>query len=98
MAAYAGFDVEVAGYRFELCDAAGCGVFFLVGELWVGVEVFVQVLVFTEVWTMLGGDVGDVRHCGGGNWEYVCVMGSLVESRFMVYIVAVIFFSYGKER
>jgi hypothetical protein len=39
----------------------------LVGELWVGVEVFVQVLIFTEVRTVLGGDVGDVGHCGSGS-------------------------------
>jgi hypothetical protein len=71
----------------------------LVGELGVSVEVFVQVLIFAEVWTMLGGDVGDVRHCGGGDWDGICIMCGLIEGKFVIYILGVIFvFSSGKER
>jgi len=65
VAANVGFDVEVAGDALELGDAAGGGFFFLVGELWVGVEVLIEVLVFAEFRTVLGGDFRDVRHVGG---------------------------------
>ena len=61
-------------------------------------EVFVQVLIFAEVRTVLGGDVGDVGHCGGGDWGLdVCDMQS-VGSRFELYILKGIVSSYEKER
>lgn len=65
VAAYAGLDVEVARDGAEFRDTAGGGFLFLVGELWVGVEVLVEVFVFVELWAMFGGDLGDVRHVGG---------------------------------
>lgn len=65
VAANVGSDVEVGGDGAELGDAAGGGFFFLVGEFWVGVEVFVEVFVFVELWTVFGGDFGDVGHVGG---------------------------------
>jgi hypothetical protein len=65
VAAYACLDVEVAGDGAELGDAAGGGFFLLVGELWVGVEVFVEFFVFVELRAVFGGDLGDVSHVGG---------------------------------
>ena len=77
VAAYAGFDVEVAGDGAELRDAAGGGFFFLVGEFRVGVEVLVEVFVFVELWAVFGGDFGDVGHVGGFEYFYKCMGGCL---------------------
>jgi hypothetical protein len=45
MAADGGADVVVGGESAEVGDDGGCGLGFLVGELGVGVEVFVEIFV-----------------------------------------------------
>lgn len=61
-------------------------------------EVFIQVLIFTEVRTVLGGDVGDVRHCGGDDWGLdLCDMQS-DGSKFELYILKGMVSSYEKGR